>query len=1450
MKLKVNTAKDQSRTQFKKKLARRTVLQLLLLTMIPFLVIGAFAVMRLRSQLEQQVTTQVLSVSGYYTEQLANMSKTRGDALTELLNKPRVSSNLPLLVSTAIRESSYVTARFQAQDEFSKYTAISADTMFDQLMVIRKDGTVAFSTYDLWEEKDYGNLSSIAPLMDKDGTQFVFDPQPLYKNKFVMITSRVVRDENGENIGTIFGTTLSTLPASLLNYAETLLPSSKSYYYIKDQGLVGLDPEKVGLVNLQIPVDQLAAINGLAAQGSDDLHTIPAAITGVESFALAKEINDLKTFFVFYIPTDVIYSQIQVFSPATIAIFFLAIALVGILIYFGTSRTIKPLESLSNIAQQFARGDWSQRAKVNRDDEVGQLSFSFNQMANNLQDLYQSLEAKVEERSHQLRTASEVALLATSGTNRDEMIQQAVDLLKDRFGYYYSAIYMLDETGEYASLRGASSTDADLKIQTRLRVPVGSKSVVGQVAVSQNPMLVANLNDDRILRDAESVMPASLSEATVPMILGNQTIGIIDIQSQDEKAFDTDTLAVLQTLANQLATGLRNVLLVESSQVNLEETAMLYRSSRQISQAKNEPEVVNALTESLGKTSFFSLLLSIEPTSLKIISYTDPKTTVIDDSLLGISLPMQRGADRLNDNPILIIDNLKSSSDFENLTAFLARRGCRSAALLPILENGRPSKLIALGTREDIQLTSSRLQPYASLAEVTSGSFDRFAVLKTLQERLKEIQALESVGKAVASETEAQLVFKTLHNVVSNQIGRDLGFAVALFDQKTNQIELPFRYHNGELPSLPPSGLIDGLTSYVLTYQKPLLLNKNVNEAAQSLGEMLEDPIPMSWLGIPLLFNGTTVGAMILEDMENENRFKASDLSLLNTLAPQIATAIRNSQLKTELITAENAYEQEHFLLDTLLTNTPDRVTFKDKELRYLRVSNAVVSGFGYRNSNDFIGKNDLQIMGAETGQESLDEEKRVIETGQPIIDQIEKLVDAHNNENWRLISKLPLFDPAGNSLGLLGISRDITAVKKAEELAQVRAQRLMTTSEIARDTSGLLDLEVLLNNAVNLVLDRFGYYHASIFLIDPLGENAILRESTGEAGMRMKTLGHKLAVGSSSIVGQVTSRGEPLVVNEVRRYEHYFPNPYLPDTRAEMAIPLKMGNRVLGALDVQSTMVNAFSTEDVNTLQILADQLAIAIINAELYTSSQKTLAQHRSLHQISAAASASRNVEDALRTTALGMQEARKDDRISIHILNGNNELVLSAMAGFPANQAPKDVIPVGEGIIGQVALNKKPIRAADVLNDVHYIPTDDNVRSELAVPILYTDRLVGVLNLENEKIAAYNENDEEILSTMAANLGSIIANAQLVSQVTRQIERQQQIFEITSKIRRSVDMNSIIETSTSELCKALRAQKATMHLSVNSDSTSTRISQPSDKENTAQKQGPKSNGKGSLA
>jgi signal transduction histidine kinase len=145
---------------------------------------------------------------------------------------------------------------------------------------------------------------------------------------------------------------------------------------------------------------------------------------------------------------------------------------------------------------------------------------------------------------------------------------------------------------------------------------------------------------------------------------------------------------------------------------------------------------------------------------------------------------------------------------------------------------------------------------------------------------------------------------------------------------------------------------------------------------------------------------------------------------------------------------------------------------------------------------------------------------------------------------------------------------------------------------------------------------ERFDYYHASIFLIDEAREYAYVRESTGKAGEALKAKGHKLAIGSKSIIGQATSTGRPVVLNDLTTLtakETHYPNPLLPHTRSELGIPLTVGNRVIGALNVQSEQTNAFSADDVAILQTLADQIAVAVDNAQAYELVQTAMEETR---------------------------------------------------------------------------------------------------------------------------------------------------------------------------------------------------------------------------------------------
>ncbi|HRF48039.1 MAG TPA: GAF domain-containing protein [Anaerolineales bacterium] len=179
------------------------------------------------------------------------------------------------------------------------------------------------------------------------------------------------------------------------------------------------------------------------------------------------------------------------------------------------------------------------------------------------------------------------------------------------------------------------------------------------------------------------------------------------------------------------------------------------------------------------------------------------------------------------------------------------------------------------------------------------------------------------------------------------------------------------------------------------------------------------------------------------------------------------------------------------------------------------------------------------------------------------------------------------------------------------------RASQLEVSAEVARIATTLHDLPTLLDTAAHLVSERFGHYHTGIFLIDDSREWAVLRAASSAAGMRMLARSHRLRVGQQGLVGLVTQTGQSRIVNLVQEDLVHYKNPDLPETRSEGVLPLRSRNEVIGALDVQSVEANAFSDDEVRTLQALADQLAVAIDNARLFQATEQQLAELRKLHE-----------------------------------------------------------------------------------------------------------------------------------------------------------------------------------------------------------------------------------------
>jgi len=177
------------------------------------------------------------------------------------------------------------------------------------------------------------------------------------------------------------------------------------------------------------------------------------------------------------------------------------------------------------------------------------------------------------------------------------------------------------------------------------------------------------------------------------------------------------------------------------------------------------------------------------------------------------------------------------------------------------------------------------------------------------------------------------------------------------------------------------------------------------------------------------------------------------------------------------------------------------------------------------------------------------------------------------------------------------------------EDRGAFRTKQLNATLEVGRVASATLDPEDLIAKIVNMITDRFGYYYTAIFLTDSTGRWAELKNATGAAGQALKERGHKLEIGGKSMVSTAITTRQGCIALDVGAAPMRFDNPLLPDTRSEIALPLTIGERVVGALDVQSTQEAAFDEEDINTLQGMANQLAIALENARLFQEMQKSL-------------------------------------------------------------------------------------------------------------------------------------------------------------------------------------------------------------------------------------------------
>jgi len=404
-------------------------------------------------------------------------------------------------------------------------------------------------------------------------------------------------------------------------------------------------------------------------------------------------------------------------------------------------------------------------------------------------------------------------------------------------------------------------------------------------------------------------------------------------------------------------------------------------------------------------------------------------------------------------------------------------------------------------------------------------------------------------------------------------------------------------------------------------------------------------------------------------------------------------------------------------------------------------------------------------------------------------------------------------------------------ALQEANYALQRRAIQLETGAEVGRIIISIFDVDELLRRAVDLIRDRFGFYHAGIFLLDETGEWAVLREATGEAGAKMKEQGHRLPVAETSMVGWTALHREPRIALDVGKEAVRFAHPLLPYTRSEMTLPLVVGERLLGVLNVQSIEEAAFDEDDVRALQSMANQLAVAIENARRVTREGAILEATSPIYRTSHLLTRATTVDEVAETTIAAVAGTGADGcLVVVFEFSPDGEPEALSYAGVWRRDREPQFTP---GMRLPIAESPFPLEMVSSMWTVPDVGKDESlplsarrvfeetgVAAVANIPLRTEERVIGQVVVLRTEAGPFPESALRLYEALSAQAAVALERARLLEATGRRVEEEASLRTIGDRIARAVDMEAVLHSAAEGLSQVLRTGGIYVELGSGSD------------------------------
>jgi len=732
-------------------------------------------------------------------------------------------------------------------------------------------------------------------------------------------------------------------------------------------------------------------------------------------------------------------------------------------------------------------------------------------------------------------------------------------------------------------------------------------TLCGHVHRTEAPLILGDFNTDNAPLDISGLIKNDLlSYFGFPLLARDKVVGTLCLFHSQPLQLEHDDIALLSSIGKQVGFAVENARLFQETELRAEELAVLNDLTRTLTAQLNVEQVLNetykGVAQLIAAENFFIGIY--DPDRHEIVYPLNITKSAVDKEIVVVSAEQGLSGYIFKTKEPLLIKS--------NLSKWLEAHGMQTVGELAASWLGVPLMIgddfLGVMAVQDYIKTDAYdehardiLITFASQAAI---AIQNARLFQESQKRREELALVNKIVTQVSSTLEMQDDLLYIAEEIA-EISEALHVGIALLDEEKKNLVLTADY-----PVVPEDvGLKISLennptSTQVLKNLEPLSVpDIQNNPLTIGIKDIMSERGTGSLVIFPLLAGNEAIGTVGVDFSDPAVVLEQSKIDLIQTILLQVSTSIETSRFFEKTQESEAEFRSLFAAMD-------DVIFVVDKDTRYLRIAPTNPSGL-YLAPEELLGKRMDEILPEETHSLFRDAIQQALEKEETI--NIEYLLDVSGQERWFYASLSKLGENQ-----VYWVARDITDRKENERLLQRQNEYMAAAAEVGRLVTSTLDLDILFKRAVTLLQEYFGYYHAAVFLIGETGSAAIVQEATGQAGEEMIANNHALEIGSKSVVGTATGSGEPYIVNDVSQNPNHKPNPLLPETKAEAAIPLKIGRRIVGAVDLQATETNAFTDEDIAVLQLLSDQFATAIDNARSYKLAQDAFIEMRELEKL----------------------------------------------------------------------------------------------------------------------------------------------------------------------------------------------------------------------------------------